>query len=108
MNNSIKTGAALVSALVFSLAVAAASSATGTQDQKHNADTAAQIVTVAAKRMSKEQKAAYDQEQASHGVQTVIISAKRLSPQAKLAYDKANASGFQANIQVNKTLRQTA
>ena len=108
MNHSIKTCVALVSTLAFSLAVAAASSATVAPDQKQNADTATQIVTVAAKRMSKEQKAVYDQEQASHGIQTVIISAKRLSPQAKLAYDKANASGFQANIQFNKTLRQTA
>lgn len=108
MNNSLKTGAALLSTFAISLALAAASSATDVTKNKQISNAEVQTITVTAKRMSNEQKVAYDQEQASHGVQTVVISAKRLSPQAKLAYDKANASSFQANVQFNKTLRQTA
>ncbi len=108
MNKSLKTGVTLLSTLAISLALAAASSATDVPHNKQSISSASQTVTVSAKRMSNEQKASYDQEQASHGVQTVVISAKRLSPQAKLAYDKANASSFQANVQFNKSLRQTA
>lgn len=37
-----------------------------------------QTVTISAKRMSAEQKTAYDQAQANSGMQTVVISAKRL------------------------------
>lgn len=40
-------------------------------------------VTVSAKRMSPEQKMAFDLE--SQGVQTVVITTKRLSPEQKLA-----------------------
>lgn len=44
-----------------------------------------QKVTVAAKRMSREEKLAFDLQ--STGMQTVIISAKRLTPEQKLAMD---------------------
>ena len=44
-----------------------------------------QQVTVAAKRMSPEEKLAFDLQ--STGMQTVIISAKRLTPERKLAMD---------------------
>lgn len=40
-------------------------------------------VTVTAKRMSTEQKLAFDHE--NQGIQTVVISTKRLSPEQKLA-----------------------
>lgn len=38
-----------------------------------------QTVTISAKRMNAEQKAAYDQAQANNSIQTVVISAKRLA-----------------------------
>ncbi|MFZ6819060.1 hypothetical protein [Undibacterium sp. Ji22W] len=44
-----------------------------------------QKVTVAAKRMSVEEKLAFDLQ--TTGMQTVVISAKRLSPAQKLAMD---------------------
>lgn len=107
MNKTLKTSAALISALTISIAIGTTSSASETKTNATTIHSAVQTVTIAAKRLSAEQKAAYDQEQTNHAVQTVIISAKRLSPQAKIAFDKANESSFQANVQFNKALRQT-
>jgi len=55
------------------------------QHQASTNQTPMQTVTIVARRMSEEQKVAYDQE--SSNMQTVVISAKRLSPEQKLAMD---------------------
>ncbi len=46
----------------------------------------AQTVTISAKRMTAEEKRAFDLQ--SSGFQTVVISAKRLTPEQKAAMDK--------------------
>ncbi|MBR7800419.1 hypothetical protein [Undibacterium fentianense] len=61
--------------------------------------TSMQKVTIAAKRMSPEEKLAYDLQ--SSGMQTVVISAKRLSPEQKVAMDEQDRA-WQAATKAKK------
>lgn len=79
MKSTFKTTTILTTAsLAAVLSIAAAFQLPATAPASNIAS-----VTVSAKRMSPEQKLAFDLE--SQGVQTVVITSKRLSPQQKLA-----------------------
>mgnify|MGYP001563769096 CR=1 FL=1 len=68
-----KTSATIISAAVLFAGVQFTASAAPVKS------TTTQTVTISAKRMSTEQKVAYDQAQANSSMQTVVISAKRLA-----------------------------
>lgn len=72
----------LLTGLVAMLAVTGAASAYQVRDSA----IAAQTVTISAKRMTVEEKRAFDLQ--SSGFQTVVISAKRLTPEQKAAMDQ--------------------
>lgn len=76
------TRTTLIAGLVAMLTVAGAANAFQTRDNSN----AAQTVTISAKRMTVEEKRAFDLQ--SSGFQTVVISAKRLTPEQKAAMDQ--------------------
>lgn len=80
---------ALTNGLIFSGALLAALFCVE-QAFEAPASPAVQTVTIIAKRMSADEKFAYDLAQAP--IQTVIISAKRLSEAEKLAMDQEDAN----------------
>ncbi len=69
-----KTSATIISAAILFAGVQLTASAAAPVKSATK-----QTVTISAKRMSTEQKLAYDQAQANNGMQTVVISAKRLA-----------------------------
>lgn len=71
----MKSVQTIVSSAILLTAVAAGS-ALFAHAQSHGKQSGVQRVTITAKRMSADEKLAYDMEQVS-GVQTVVISAKR-------------------------------
>ncbi|MBC3920762.1 hypothetical protein H8L32_25070 [Undibacterium sp. CY18W] len=83
--NTMKSGLILSTALVAGvLAIGSAYTQVQAQDKQDNV--AVQSVTIVAKRMSEEQKIAFDTAQdATH---VVMISAKRLTAEQKMAMDK--------------------
>ena len=82
-----------------------------------NADNAISTVTIVAKRLSAEEKLAYDQQTSiataaiesttAPTIQTVLISAKRLTTEEKLAMDKEALTIRQATAQSNRIIRHS-
>lgn len=81
----------LLTGLVAMLTVAGAANAY----QARNNTTPVQAVTIIAKRMTAEEKRAFDLQ--SSGFQTVVISAKRLTPEQKTAMDQQDRE-WQASV----------
>jgi hypothetical protein len=79
----MKTSRAMLLAGLFAM-VAVSGAASAYQVRANTA--AAQTVTISAKRMTIEEKRAFDLQ--SSGFQTVVISAKRLTPEQKAAMEK--------------------
>lgn len=87
ITNTMKSGLILSTALVAGvLAIGSAFSQVQVQD-----NTAMQSVTVVAKRMSEEQKIAFDTAQDT--TQVVLISAKKLTAEQKMAMDREDQFG---------------
>ncbi len=83
-----------------------------------NAGNAISTVTIVAKRLSTEEKLAYDQQTSiattaaiesttAPTIQTVLISAKRLTTEEKLAMDKEALTIRQATAQSNRIIRHS-
>ncbi|MDY7538343.1 hypothetical protein QN372_12410 [Undibacterium sp. RTI2.1] len=78
----------------------------GNNSGNESSDNSIQTVTIVAKRLSADEKVAYDQ-QTSPAIQTVLISAKRLTTEEKIAMDKDTLAIRQATAQSNKIIRQS-
>ncbi|MFZ6679447.1 hypothetical protein [Undibacterium sp. Tian12W] len=86
INNTFKSGLILSTALLTgALAITAAFTQSKAEASMNVASIAS--VTISAKRMTEEQKMAYDATQ--NAMQTVLISAKRMTDEEKLAMDEA-------------------
>ncbi|MFZ6645548.1 hypothetical protein ACO0LO_07525 [Undibacterium sp. TJN25] len=82
--NTFKTGVIAATALVAAIVVAVSASGCAYQaTTSQQANAGVQTVTVTAKRMSTEEKIAYDT--ANTTAQTVVMVAKRLTAEQKLA-----------------------
>lgn len=87
-NNTFKTGLILSTALLTGALAITAAFTQGKAEASQNATSIASV-TISAKRMTAEQKLAYDTADnlAQNVTHTVLISAKRLTAQEKLAID---------------------
>ncbi len=90
MNTITKLGITILSTAAIAASLSANCNATNQMHAK--TPTANQTVTISAKRMTAEEKAAFDQTSSANATQTVVISAKRLSPQAKIAFDRNSSA----------------
>ncbi len=98
INNTFKSGLILSTALLTgALAITAAFTQTKAEASMNVAS-----VTISAKRMTEEQKIAYDATQ--NAMQTVLISAKRMTDEEKLAMDEAEK--FQRQQVAQKAARK--
>ncbi|MES2038113.1 MAG: hypothetical protein V4495_09755 [Pseudomonadota bacterium] len=85
INNTFKTGLILSTALLTGALAITAAFTQGKAEASQNVTSIASV-TISAKRMTEEQKLAFDA--AQDGTQTVLISAKRMTADEKMAMDR--------------------
>ncbi|MFZ6736031.1 hypothetical protein ACO0LG_29195 [Undibacterium sp. Ji42W] len=98
INNTFTSGLILSTALLTGALAITAAFTQGTAEASMNVAS----VTISAKRMTEEQKMAYDATQ--NAMQTVLISAKRMTDEEKLAMDEAEQ--FQRQQVAQKAARK--
>ncbi len=98
INNTFKSGLILSTALLTGALAITAAFTQGKAEASMNVAS----VTISAKRMTEEQKMAYDATQ--NAMQTVLISAKRMTDEEKLAMDEAEK--FQRQQVAQKAARK--
>ncbi|BBB69882.1 hypothetical protein UNDYM_5629 [Undibacterium sp. YM2] len=98
INNTFKSGLILSTALLTGALAITAAFTQGKAEASMNIAS----VTISAKRMTEEQKMAYDATQ--NAMQTVLISAKRMTDEEKLAMDEAEK--FQRQQVAQKAARK--
>ena len=86
INNTFKSGLILSTALLTGVLAISAAFTQGKAEASQNVTSVASV-TITGKRMTEEQKIAFDATQ--NATQTVFISAKRMTDEEKLAMDEA-------------------